>query len=428
MKILSVRCDDYKEKLEFIFNRDEGFFDEIDHVVNQIIEDVIQKGDQAVLDWTAQLDGVTLDTFKVSGSEMEEAVCQTDESFMEILKEAKENIWNFHQKQKQNSWMHHEGEEIVLGQLITPIERVGIYVPGGKAAYPSTVLMNAIPAKVAGVRSIAMVTPPQANGKVHPHILAAAMIAGIDEIYKIGGAQAIAALAYGTKTIMPVHKIVGPGNIYVARAKKRVFGKVDIDMIAGPSEICVIADQSADPRFVAADLISQAEHDERASAILITPSIDLAEAVSEEVQKQIEQRERKEIIRKAIAQYGSIFVAEDLDMAIKIANELAPEHLELVVENPFEMLWKVKNAGAIFLGSYAPEPLGDYFAGPNHTLPTNGTAKFSSPLGVDDFIKKSSVIYYGKNALENVKDKIADFAEKEGLDAHANSIKVRFSS
>jgi len=428
MKILSVRNAADRKELEFLLNRDERFFDEIDSVVNQILQDVIQKGDQAVFDWTARLDGVTLDAFKVSETEMEEAVSQTDKGFMEILKEAKENIWNFHQKQKQNSWMHHEGEEILLGQLITPIERIGIYVPGGKAAYPSTVLMNAIPAKVAGVGSIAMVTPPQANGKVHPHILAAAAIAGVDEIYKIGGAQAIAALAYGTETIVPVYKIVGPGNIYVARAKKKVFGKVDIDMIAGPSEICIIADRTANPRFVAADLLSQAEHDERASAVLLTTSIDLAEAVSEEVQKQIEQRERKEIIRKAIAQYGLICVAEDLDMAVEIANELAPEHLELMVENPFELLWKVKNAGAIFLGGYAPEPLGDYFAGPNHTLPTNGTAKFSSPLGVDDFIKKSSVIYYGKNALENVKDKIAEFAEKEGLDAHANSIKVRFSS
>ncbi len=426
MKIVSVQHDDFKKKLNAVIRRDEDLFNEIDVAVDKIIADVKHRGDKAVFDWTAQFDSVELDDIRVSKFEIQEAFHKIDKQFIEILKEAKENIEYFHEKQKQNSWFHNKEKEIVLGQLITPIERVGIYVPGGKAVYPSTVLMNVVPAKVAGVKSIAITTPPQKDGKIHPHILAAASIVGVDEIYKIGGAQSIAALAYGTQIISPVNKIVGPGNIYVARAKKKVFGKVDIDMIAGPSEICVIADKNADPRFVAADLLSQAEHDEMASAILITTSIDLARRVSNEVEIQISKRARKDIISKSINKYGAIFVVEDLDLAIKISNELAPEHLELMVKNPFEMLWKVKNAGAIFLGNYAPEPLGDYFAGPNHTLPTSGTAKFSSPLSVNDFIKKSSVIYYGKNDLEKIKDKVAKFAEEEGLDAHANSIKVRF--
>lgn len=426
MKIVSVQHDDFKKKLNAVIRRDEDLFNEIDVAVDKIIADVKHRGDKAVFDWTAQFDSVELNDIRVSKFEIQEAFHKIDKQFIEILKEAKENIEYFHEKQKQNSWFHNKEKEIVLGQLITPIERVGIYVPGGKAVYPSTVLMNVVPAKVAGVKSIAITTPPQKDGKIHPHILAAASIVGVDEIYKIGGAQSIAALAYGTQIISPVNKIVGPGNIYVARAKKKVFGKVDIDMIAGPSEICVIADKNADPRFVAADLLSQAEHDEMASAILITTSIDLARRVSNEVEIQISQRVRKDIISKSINKYGAIFVVEDLDLAIKISNELAPEHLELMVKNPFEMLWKVKNAGAIFLGNYAPEPLGDYFAGPNHTLPTSGTAKFSSPLSVNDFIKKSSVIYYGKNDLEKIKDKVAKFAEEEGLDAHANSIKVRF--
>jgi histidinol dehydrogenase len=426
LKIVSVQHDDFKKKLNAVIRRDEDLFNEIDVAVDKIIADVKHRGDKAVFDWTAQFDSVELNDIRVSKFEIQEAFHKIDKQFIEILKEAKENIEYFHEKQKQNSWFHNKEKEIVLGQLITPIERVGIYVPGGKAVYPSTVLMNVVPAKVAGVKSIAITTPPQKDGKIHPHILAAASIVGVDEIYKIGGAQSIAALAYGTQIISPVNKIVGPGNIYVARAKKKVFGKVDIDMIAGPSEICVIADKNADPRFVAADLLSQAEHDEMASAILITTSIDLARRVSNEVEIQISQRVRKDIISKSINKYGAIFVVEDLDLAIKISNELAPEHLELMVKNPFEMLWKVKNAGAIFLGNYAPEPLGDYFAGPNHTLPTSGTAKFSSPLSVNDFIKKSSVIYYGKNDLEKIKDKVAKFAEEEGLDAHANSIKVRF--
>ncbi|MFZ5968179.1 MAG: histidinol dehydrogenase [Bacillota bacterium] len=426
MRIISVKDCDYENIVKSICNRTEDAFSEIDAVIEKICIDIRERGDKALYDYTQKYDQVFLSNLKVQRSEIEEALQFVEEAFLSIIKEAKENIWQYHQKQLQSTWLQYKEDEIILGQSITAIEKVGIYVPGGKASYPSTVLMNAIPAKVAGVKRIVMVTPPRKDGTIDPYILAAAAISGVDEIFKVGGAQSIAALAYGTESIKPVHKIVGPGNIYVARAKKRVFGAVDIDMIAGPSEICIIADENANAKYIAADLLSQAEHDEMASSVLITTSKGLAERVKNELYQQMEGLERKDIMKASIANYGAIFVVSDLEAAIALSNELAPEHLELMVNQPFEYLPKIKNAGAIFLGQYAPEPLGDYFAGPNHTLPTSGTAKFSSPLGVDDFIKKSSIIYYGRGALEKAKDKIIYFAQKEGLSAHANSIKVRF--
>jgi histidinol dehydrogenase len=341
------------------------------------------------------------------------------------MKEAAANIREYHQLQKEKTWLQTKSNGVILGQLITPVQRVGVYVPGGKAIYPSTLLMNVIPAQVAGVKSIAIVTPPDSEGKINPKILAAANILGITEIYKVGGAQAIAALAYGTQTIRPVHKIVGPGNIYVARAKRAVFGRVDIDMIAGPSEICVVADEFANPTFVAADLLSQAEHDEMASAILVTHSKKLAFDVIRELESQTEKSVRRDIIEESLANFGYIFLTKDIESSIELANELAPEHLELMLKDPFSYLSKIENAGAIFLGEYTPEPIGDYFAGPNHTLPTASTAKFSSPLGVYDFMKKSSIIYYPKSALDEVSDKVIKFAVSEGLDAHANALRVR---
>ncbi len=427
MRIIEIKDEKDKKILKPFFNRNNyASVEEIDRKVDEILIQVQKKGDQALIFFTEQFDQVLLQNIKVREKEIEEALQEIEEEFLEILQEAKENIWKFHEKQMQNSWFFHKGADITLGQKISPIERIGIYVPGGKAAYPSTVLMNAIPAKVAGVSSIAMVTPPGKDGKVNPNILAAAKIAGVDEIYKVGGAQAIAALTFGTESIKSVSKIVGPGNIFVARAKRKVFGYVDIDMVAGPSEICIIADENANKKFVAADLLSQAEHDELASSILITPSMELAKSVREEVEKQLNERKRKEIAQKSIETYGAIIVVGSVQQAFEITNEIAPEHLEILLKNSFEHLSKVKNAGAIFLGSYSPEPLGDYFAGPNHTLPTSGTAKFSSPLGVDDFIKKSSIIYYKKDALGEVKDKIITFTQKEGLEGHGNSIKVRF--
>lgn len=344
---------------------------------------------------------------------------------IEIMKEAASNIREYHQLQKEKTWLQTKSNGVILGQLITPIQRIGVYVPGGKAIYPSTLLMNVIPAQVAEVKSIAIVTPPDKNGNIDPKILVAASILGITEIYKVGGAQAIAALAYGTQTIKAVNKIVGPGNIYVARAKRAVFGQVDIDMIAGPSEICVIADECANPTYVAADLLSQAEHDEMASAILVTHSKKLALNVIKELESQTEKSVRQVIIEESLANYGYIFLTKDIESSIALANELAPEHLELMISDPFSYLSKIENAGAIFLGEYTPEPLGDYFAGPNHTLPTASTAKFSSPLGVYDFMKKSSIIYYPKSALDEVSDKVIKFAESEGLDAHANALRVR---
>ena len=406
--------------------RNDDKLDEINGVVIDIINQVKSRGEDALIDFTRRFDGVELTDFGVKEEEIEDAFSIVDKGFLKILEEAMKNIWDFHEKQTQKSWMDFGNKNIILGQLITPIERVGIYVPGGTAAYPSTVLMNSIPAKIAGVSSVTMVTPPRRDGKVNPYVLVAAKIAGVDKIYKVGGAQAIAALAFGTKSIAPVHKIVGPGNIYVAMAKKYVYGHVDIDMIAGPSEICIVADESANPKYIAADLLSQAEHDEMASCILITISQELAKKVMEEIRIQIPRLDRKEIIQKSIDNYGVIYIVDDIASGISLANEIAPEHLELMIKEPFNYLSEIKNAGAIFMGSYSPEPLGDYFAGPNHTLPTNGTAKFSSPLGVEDFTKKSSVIYYDSISLANFKNEIITFAEKEGLTAHANSIKVRF--
>lgn len=426
LKVIEIEGKNYKEIIDSLLDRGEDDFTEVDGIVYKILKDVKTKGDRALIEYTSQFDKVDLDSIKVTVEEIEEALQIVGDEFIDILKSAKENIALYHQKQLQNSWMTNDEEGIILGQITRPLGRVGIYVPGGKAAYPSTVLMNAIPAKTAGVPSIAMVTPPNRDGKVNPYILAGARIAGIDEIYKIGGAQSIGALAYGTETIDSVDKIVGPGNIYVARAKRAVFGLVDIDMIAGPSEICILADGSKNPKFIAADLLSQAEHDEMASSIFITTSKDLAIKVKEEVKKQTESSDRKEIIKKSLKGYGYIFIVKDVEEAIQISNEIAPEHLEVMFDNPFELLPKIENAGAIFLGEYTPEPIGDYFAGPNHTLPTSGTAKFSSPLGTYDFMKKSSLIYYNKEALRKVKDKVISFTEAEGLTAHGNSIKVRF--
>lgn len=426
MRVVDIYEGNYMEVTKGILKRNIDSFIKIDEAVEEIISKVIKNGDSALKEYTEKFDGVLLDSIVVQTKEIDEAVEKVGSDFINILKEARSNIWDYHSKQIRDSWTYSKGPGITLGQLVTPIQRVGIYVPGGKAAYPSTVLMDSIPAKVAGVKSIAMVTPPMKNGKVNPYILAAARVCGIDEIYKVGGAQAIGALAYGTDTIRQVNKIVGPGNVYVARAKRKVFGTVAIDMIAGPSEICIVADEKANPNFIAADLLSQAEHDEMATAMLVTTSYELAIEVEKEVNRLIKTLSRTDIMEKSINNQGVIFVVNNIEFAFKLVNEIAPEHLEIMLDNPLEYVSKVENAGAIFLGQYSPEPLGDYFAGPNHTLPTSGTAKFSSPLGVDDFIKKSSLIYYGKNELLSVKDKIIKFAENEGLTAHANSIKVRY--
>lgn len=399
----------------------------VEGIVSEIIANVINRGDEAILEYAKKFDKADLNSLEVTTEEIDEAFSLVDEKFVQIIGEAAENIRAFHSKQVKNSFIINEQDGVVTGQKVTPIEKVGLYVPGGTAAYPSTVLMDSIPAKIAGCKEIVMVTPPKADGRVNPVILAAAKIAGVDRIFKVGGAQAVAALAYGTDSIPKVDKIVGPGNAFVAEAKKQVFGKVSIDMIAGPSEILVVADSTANPRFVAADLLSQAEHDKMASAVLVTDSREFAERVSEQLELQIPQLPRAEIARASIDNNGKIIVAENnLKLAIDIANEIAPEHLELCVDNPFDYLDKVKHAGSIFMGKYCPEALGDYFAGPNHTLPTSGTARFSSPLSVDDFVKKSQFTYFTSDALEKVADKVAYFAEKEGLHAHAKSATVRF--
>ena len=409
-----------------IFARD-NIASGVEAVVSAIIENVKQNGDKALFEYAEKFDKVTLSSLEVSEKEIEDAFNSVDPEFIEIVKEAKENITHFHKNQVRDGFKIKEENGVVVGQKVTPIEKVGLYVPGGTAAYPSTVLMDSIPAKIAGCSEIVMVTPPSKDGKVNPAILASAKIAGVDRIFKVGGAQAVAALAYGTESIPCVDKIVGPGNAYVAEAKKQVFGKVSIDMIAGPSEILVVADKTANPVYVAADLLSQAEHDKMASAVLVTDSYELALAVSDELEKQIPLLPREEIARYSIDKNGKIIVAEnDLMLAIDIANEIAPEHLELAVDNPFDYLDKVKHAGSIFMGKYCPEALGDYFAGPNHTLPTSGSARFSSPLSVDDFVKKTQFTYYTKEALEGVADKVATFAEKEGLHAHAKSATIRF--
>ena len=411
---------------EEIFAR-ENIAANVEGVVTEIISTVATLGDKALYAYAAKFDKVNLTALEVTAAEIDEAFAAVEPEFLDILREAAANIRAYHEKQVRNSFILNEGGGVVIGQKVTPIEKVGLYVPGGTAAYPSTVLMDSIPAKIAGCKEIVMVTPPAKDGKVNPVILAAAKIAGVDRIFKVGGAQAVAALAYGTESIPKVDKIVGPGNAYVAEAKKQVFGRVSIDMIAGPSEILVVADATANPRFVAADLLSQAEHDKMASAVLVTDSRAFAEAVSKELEEQIPQLPRSEIARASIDLGGKIIVAEgNLMQAIEIANEIAPEHLELCVDNPFDYLDKIKHAGSIFMGKYCPEALGDYFAGPNHTLPTSGTARFSSPLSVDDFVKKTQFTYYTENALEKVADKIAFFAHKEGLDAHAKSATIRF--
>ncbi len=409
-----------------IFARD-NIASNVEGVVSDIISNVINRGDEAIFEYALKFDKAELKSLEVTADEIDEAFALVDDEFVEIIKEAAENIRAFHSKQLKNSFIINEKDGVVTGQKVTPIEKVGLYVPGGTAAYPSTVLMDSIPAKIAGCKEIVMVTPPSASGKVNPVILAAAKIAGVDRIFKVGGAQAVAALAYGTKSIPKVDKIVGPGNAFVAEAKKQVFGKVSIDMIAGPSEILVVADSTANPRFVAADLLSQAEHDKMASAVLVCDSREFAQKVSAELEIQIPELPRAEIARTSIDNNGKIIVAENnLMQAIDIANEIAPEHLELCVDNPFDYLDKVKHAGSIFMGKYCPEALGDYFAGPNHTLPTSGTARFSSPLSVDDFVKKSQFTYFTAEALEKVADKVAYFADKEGLHAHAKSATIRF--
>ncbi len=407
-----------------IFARGETSFD-VGDIVTDIIKNVKENGDKALFEYCEKFDKASLSSLEVTAEEIEEAFSLVEPRFIDIIERAAENIREFHRSQVRNSFIINEHDGIVTGQKVTPIEKVGLYVPGGTAAYPSTVLMDSIPAKIAGCKEICITTPPSSDGKVNPVILAAAKIAGVDRIFKVGGAQAVAALAYGTETVPKVDKIVGPGNAFVAEAKRQVFGLVSIDMIAGPSEILVIADGKSDPRFVAADLLSQAEHDKMASAVLVTDSLDLANAVSREIENQLKVLPREEIARISIDNNGKIIVAENLNDVIDVANEIAPEHLELCVDNPFDYLDKIKNAGSIFMGRYCPEALGDYFAGPNHTLPTSGTARFSSPLSVDDFVKKSQYTYYTKEALCKVAEDVAYFAEKEGLSAHARSATVR---
>ena len=428
MRILKLTKETQNNILENLLKRSPNSYGEFESRVNDIIQNVREKRDEAVFEYTLKFDGATIDqdNIRVTEEEIKEAYEQVDPKLLDVIRKALVNIRDYHVKQKQYSWFDSDESGIILGQKVTPLKTVGVYVPGGKAVYPSSVLMNVIPAKVAGVSNIIMTTPCGKDGKVYPSTLVAAKEAGVDAIYKVGGAQAIAALAFGTESIPKVDKIVGPGNIYVALAKKAVFGYVSIDSIAGPSEIMVFADETANPRFVAADLLSQAEHDEMASAILVTTSETLAERVSVEVDKFVETLSRKEIIRKSLDNYGYILVADTMQDAIDTVNEIASEHLELVTKNPFETMTKIRNAGAIFIGEYSSEPLGDYFAGPNHVLPTNGTAKFFSPLGVDDFIKKSSIISYSREALEPVYKDIVQFAECEKLTAHANSIRVRF--
>lgn len=428
MRILDLNKDNTNDILDKLLKRSPTSYDSYEKDVKKIIDNVRENGDKALFDYTLQFDKASIDSSNiiVTKEELEEAYKEVDPALINVIRKAIVNIKSFHEKQLQKSWFD-SNDGIILGQKITPLDKVGVYVPGGKAVYPSSVLMNVIPAKVAGVNTIYMTTPPDKDGKICANTLVAAHEAGVDVIYKAGGAQAIAALAFGTESITKVDKIVGPGNIYVALAKKAVFGHVSIDSIAGPSEILVLADETANPRYVAADLLSQAEHDELASAILITTSRNIAENVSSEIDKFLETLSRREIIKKSLDNYGYILVADNMDEAIIAVNEIASEHLELVVKDSFNTMTKIKNAGAIFLGEYSSEPLGDYFAGPNHVLPTNGTAKFFSALSVDDFIKKSSIISYSREALEAVHEDIETFAKCEGLTAHANSIKVRFS-
>lgn len=428
MRIVKLSKESKENLLADLLKRDPNNYGQYADTVQAIVDDVKARGDEALFEYTEKFDKVkvTKDTIRVTKEEIDEALKQVDPKLMEVMVKSMKNIRAFHEKQKQLSWFDTTPDGTILGQRVTPLDSAGLYVPGGKAAYPSSVLMNIIPAEVAGVNRIVMVTPPGKDGKVNPVTLAAAHIAGATEVYKVGGAQAIAALAFGTESIPKVNKIAGPGNIYVALAKKAVYGHVSIDSIAGPSEIMVLADESANAKFVAADLLSQAEHDELACAILVTTSMKLAEEVSKLTEEFIAGLSRKEILQKSIDNYGYILVADSMDDAVDVVNEIAPEHLEIQTINPFETMTQIRNAGAIFMGEYSSEPLGDYFAGPNHVLPTNGTAKFFSPLGVDAYVKKSSIIYYSKKALKPVSGDIIQFAESEYLTAHANSIRVRF--
>ena len=428
MRILKLTSESKKNILENLLKRSPNSYGEYESAVNDILSNVKTEGDKALFQYTKDFDKADINSSNVvvTQEEIDEAYNLVDKDLLNVIRKALVNIRSFHEKQKQYSWFDSKPDGTMLGQKVTALSRVGVYVPGGKAAYPSSVLMNVIPAKVAGVEEIIMCTPPGKDGKVYPTTLVAAKEAGVDVIYKVGGAQAVGAMAYGTESIPKVDKIVGPGNIYVALAKKAVFGYVSIDSVAGPSEIMVLADETANPRFVAAELLSQAEHDEMASAILVTTSEELAGQVSKEVDGFVAVLSRKDIIQKSLDTYGYILIASSMEEAIDVVNEIASEHLEIVTKNPFDTMTRVKNAGAIFLGEYSSEPLGDYFAGPNHVLPTNGTAKFFSPLSVDDFIKKSSIISYSKEALDSIHNDIENFANAEHLTAHANSIHVRF--
>ena len=428
MRTVALTKESTKDILENLLKRSPNNYGKFEAAVDNILKNVKEKGDEALFAYTKEFDKteITGETIRVTEEEIKEAYEAVDPALIEVIRKALVNIRSYHEKQRQNSWFTTEAKGTMLGQKVTPLERVGVYVPGGKAVYPSSVLMNIVPAKVAGVDQIVMTTPPGKDGKVNPSTLVAAKEAGADEIYKVGGAQAIGALAYGTESIPKVDKIVGPGNIFVALAKKAVYGYVSIDSIAGPSEILVLADETANPRYVAADLLSQAEHDELASAILITTSREFAAKVSEEVDGFVKVLSRKEIIQKSLDNFGYILIAENMDEAIEAANAIASEHMEIVTVNPFEVMMKVRNAGAIFIGENSSEPLGDYFAGPNHVLPTNGTAKFFSALSVDDFVKKSSIVYYSREALREIHKDIEQFASSEQLTAHANSIAVRF--
>lgn len=428
MRIVELTEETKQNLLDDLLKRSPNNYGSYEATVADIVEQVKTGGDQALFALTNKFDHceITKDTIAVTKAQIDEAYAKLDKDFIEVIKKSAENIRIFHEKQLRNSWIDTKADGSILGQRITPLETVGVYVPGGKAAYPSSVLMNIVPAKVAGVEKIIMTTPPDKDGKVNPGTLVAADIAGADVIFKAGGAQAVAAMAFGTESIPKVDKITGPGNIFVALAKKAVYGYVSIDSIAGPSEILVLADETANPRFVAADLLSQAEHDELASAILITTSRELAKAVSEQVEQFVTQLSRTDIMKKSLENYGYILLAPSMDEAVETANAIASEHLEILTKNPYETMTKIKNAGAIFLGEYSSEPLGDYFAGPNHVLPTNGTARFFSPLNVDDFLKKTSIISYSKEALSKVHKDIELFARNEGLTAHENSIKVRF--
>ena len=427
--MINIIKADGKNEVEFLSKREErsrNTNNDVTAVVTEIINNVRENGNKAVREYTIKFDGKAPENCEVSKDEIMSAVAECEPEFIVTLKKAADNIRDFHSRQKQQSWLTTKDNGVIMGQRVRGLARVGLYVPGGTAAYPSSVLMNAIPAKIAGVGEIIMVTPPMKDGKPNPNIMAAAAIAGVDRVFLMGGAQAIAALAYGTESVPKVDKIVGPGNIFVATAKKLLYGNVDIDMIAGPSEILVLADETANPKFLAADLMSQAEHDKLASAIMVTTSESLAEETVSQIERQIQMLSRKDIIETSLTNYGVIIVCDTMEKAVEMANQLAPEHLEVCCNNPLEYIGKLDNAGSVFLGNYSPEPLGDYFAGPNHVLPTSGTARFFSPLSVDSFVKKSSFIYYTENALEKDKEDIMRFAETEGLTAHANSIGVRF--